>query len=86
LKRFSSTAQAKETIMDPNSLWQELCAALRAQDAESASDRAAQLLYWLEDGGSPPQLIQPDDLNQAARWKVARQFCLSVLARSGGVA
>ena len=33
--------------MDPDVMWDDLCAALRSIDREQASDQAAALLLWI---------------------------------------
>jgi hypothetical protein len=70
--------------MDPNVIWNDLCAALRALDREQACDQAAALLLWLDAGGYPPRLVEPEDMDEPARSRIVREFCLGVLQRAGG--
>ena len=41
----------RKAVMDPNLIWNDLCAALREQDCAGACDQAAALLFWLDAGG-----------------------------------
>ncbi len=70
--------------MDTTSLWNKMCTALRAQKIEVAGILAAALLYQMDAGRSPPQLMEPEVLDEAARSKIVRYFCRSVVVRSGG--
>jgi hypothetical protein len=70
--------------MDPNVIWEDLYAALRVMDRQQACDQAAALLLWLDAGGYPPRLVEPEEMAEPSRSKIVREFCLGVLQRSGG--
>lgn len=70
--------------MDPDVAWQELRAAMSAQDDEAAREWAANLLEWLDGGGFPPQALEPSDLDDETRRFAVRRTCLAVLHGTAG--
>jgi hypothetical protein len=69
----------RKEVMDPDAAWNELGAALRANDLETARDYAGSLLTWLDGGGFPPHDLNEADIDDEARCFAVRRRCLAVL-------
>ncbi len=65
--------------MDPDTAWNELRSALRANDRDAACEYAAALLSWLDGGGFPPSDLDRADLDDEAACFEVRRTCLAVL-------
>ena len=67
----------KERVIDPDVIWNDLVRAVRRRIKNGLS-AGRPMLLWLNGGGTPPQLTEPDDLDEAARSSITWEFCLGV--------
>ena len=62
--------------MDPNATWHEMAEAVANDDWETATERAGDLLYWIDRGGFPPEITGHKEFDNLA----ARNACDAVAA------
>ena len=65
--------------MDPDAEWNDLRAAMCANDLTAAREHAAALLIWLDGGGFLPHIDSAELDDEAVRFAVGRS-CLAVLS------
>ena len=65
--------------MNPQTTWEQLLVAYASGDWDRIEEHAQELLYWLDRGGAPPQVLKDPDVGEHFNRALAHAGCLFAL-------